>query len=180
MGTDKIVHFVYFETTLNSDQFISKWEHYRRSANSDADVTIQESKKNNLFTYIAEHRCNPDEFLFTFTRAAKNNRLKEVEIKTTQLGGYSILQKEQTGCAKNDESKVFVFLNYSNKDFNLYKQAHPHSKLNIYEAYYENCVHGYILEYFIKSTYVPALQEQLQKFGIVEISIYKEHNTKTV
>jgi hypothetical protein len=180
MNTDKIIHFVYFETTLNGDEFMAKWEHYLRSANSNADVTLQESKKNNLFTYIAEHRCNSQEFLFTFTRAAKNTRLKEVEIKTTLLGGYSILQKQQTGHAKVDESKVFVFLNYSNKDFNLYKQVQPYSKLNIYEAYYENCVYAYILEYFVKNTDIPALQEQLQKFNTTEISIYKEHNVKTV
>jgi hypothetical protein len=180
MSTDKIVHFVYFETTLNSDEFIAKWEHYLRSANSNTDVTVQESKKNNLFTYIAEHRCNSEEFLFTFTRAAKSNRLKEVEIKTTQLGGYSILQKQQTDHAKRDESKVFVFLNYSNKDFNHYKQVQPYSKLNIYEAYYENCAYAYILEYFVKNTDIPALQQQLQKFSAHEISIYKEHNVKKV
>src|ERR1044072_2506393 len=110
MRTDKIVHFVYFETKLDSDEFIPRWEHFLRSANSDTNVTVQESQKNNLFTYIAEHSCSSDEFLFTFTKAAKSHRLREAEIKTTQLGGYSILQKEQIGNAKSNERKIFVFL----------------------------------------------------------------------
>ena len=173
------MHFVYFETTLDSEHFINKWENYLRSANSDIDVTLQASKKNNLFMYIAQHCCGLDEFQFTFTKAAKTNRTKEVEIKTTQLGGYSILQEEQTDAKKN-ESKVFVFLNYSNKDFNLYKQAQLHSKLNIYEAYYENCVYAYILEYFVKNSYLSELQEQLKKFDATEINIYKPHNLKAV
>ena len=45
MDTDKIVHFVSFETSLDSKQFINKWENFVRSVNSDTDVTLQESKK---------------------------------------------------------------------------------------------------------------------------------------
>lgn len=178
MSIDKIVHFVYFETALDPQQFISKWEHYLRSANSDVDVILQQSQKNNSFKYIAEHRCTAEEFQFIFSKAAKTTRSKEVEIRTKHLGGYLILQEENTNDAKSDESKLFVFLNYSNKDFNLYKKMQFPIKLNIYEAYYENCAYTYILEYFVKNKYVEQLTDQMQQFNAIDVEIYKECNIK--
>jgi hypothetical protein len=180
MSTNKIVHFVYFETVLDPEQFIGKWEHYLRSENSDVNVTLQQSKKNKLYKYIAEHRCTSEEFEFTFKRAAKTTRSKEVEIRTKHLGGYLILQEEHNDDAKADESKLFVFLNYSNKDFSPYKQLQFPIKLNIYEAYYENCTYAYILEYFVKSKHVEQLNDQLQQYNAVAVEIYKECNLKTV
>lgn len=178
MTTDKIVHFVYFETILGSDQFIPKWEHYLRSSNSDADVTVQESKKNNLFTYIAEHRCGTDEFQFLFTKAAKLTRAKETEIKTVQLGGYSIIQEEKSGSTDINESKIFILLNYT--DISFYKQLQFPGKLNIYEAYFENCVYTYILEYFIKNKDIAELKEKLHQYNTTGINIYKECLSKAV
>jgi hypothetical protein len=180
MSTDKIVHFVHFETVLDPGQFIDKWEGYLRSENSDLDVTLQQSKKNNLYKYIAEHRCTSEEFEFIFKRAAKTTRSKEVEIRTKHLGGYVVLQKEHTDNARADESKLFVFLNYSNKDLNPYKQIQFPIKLNIYEAYYENCTYAYVLEYFVKSKHVEQLSDQLQQYNAAAVEIYKECNIKTV
>lgn len=173
MSTDKIVHFVWFETSLDKDQFIPKWESFVRSDNSDGDVTLQVSKKNNLFRYIAQHRCGADEFQFIFTKAAKITRSKEVEIKVKQVGGYSVLQEEKTNETKSGESKVFAFLS-NNTDLKNYKEMQFNSKLNIYEAYYENCEFAYILEYFVKDKSVTELVEQLQQQNTAEIGIYKE------
>lgn len=173
MSTDKIVHFVWFETSLDSEQFIPKWESFVRSANSDTDVTLQSSKKNNLYRYIAQHRCGADEFQFIFTKAAKITRSKEVEIKVKQMGGYSVLQEEKTSDTKTGESKVFAFLG-NNANLKDYKEIQFNSKLNIYEAYYENCEFPYILEYFVKDKFVPELVEQLQQHNTAEVGIYKE------
>ena len=73
-----------------------------------------------------------------------------------------------------DESKVFAFLTSSKADLNMYKQLSAHGKLNIYEAYYENCQYAYILEYFVKNKYVAELLEQLKQYDVPEIGIYKE------
>jgi hypothetical protein len=178
MATDTIVHFVYFETALNPGQFIDKWENFLRSENSDGNVTLQQSNKNNLFKYIAAHRCSSEEFEFIFKKAARTTRVKEVEIRTKHLGGYSTLQEEKTRDAKTGESKLFVFLNYSNKDFVPYKQTQFPIKLNIYEAYYENCAYSYILEYFVKDKDVQALADQLLQYDTAA-EIYKECNLKT-
>ena len=174
MRTDKVVHFVWFETSLDSDQFINKWEHYTRSVNSDADVTLQESKRNNMFKYVAQHRCDSTEFQFLFARGSKSTRVKETEIKTKLIGGYSILHKERTHEAKTGENKVFAFLVRTDADLDFYQQLAVPNKLNIYGAYFENCAYSYILEFFVKPENVSTLVEQLNQHGAVEVGIYKE------
>jgi len=151
MKTNKIVQFVCFETTLGSEQFIKRWEEYSRSVNSDQDVTLQQSEKNGVYRYIAQHRWAAGELQFVFTKAARSSRNPQVGIKAKQAGGYSILQAERMNDAHADESKVFAFLAYPQFDLNIYRRLSTHSKLNIYEAYYENCQYAYILEFFVKN-----------------------------
>ena len=47
-------------------------------------------------------------------------------------------------------------------------------KLNIYEAYYENCQYAYILEYFVQSKATLDLVAELKKNEAVDIGVYKE------
>jgi hypothetical protein len=174
MRAEKIVQFVCFETTLDSEQFIKRWEEYSRSANSDLDVTLQQSEKNGAFTYIAQHRCATGELHFVFTKAARSSRNPQVGIRAKQVGGYSILQTERMNDVRADESKIFAFLIHPQTDLDLYKQLSVDGKLNIYEAYYENCQYAYILEFFVKNKNVAQLLEQLKQYHPAEIGIYKE------
>ena len=160
MSTEKIVQFVCFETTLKSDQFIPKWEDYTRSDNSNTAVTLQQSEKNNVFRYIAQHRCGAGGFQFLFTKGKKTSRIPEVGIREKQAGGY--------------ECKVFVFVTNPQTDLNLYKKLPVSAKLNIYEAYYENCQYAYILEYFVKNKFSAELLELLKQQDAAEIGVYKE------
>jgi hypothetical protein len=174
MRKDKIVQFVCFETKIDTEKFIMEWEQYTRSVNSNEDVTLQQSEGNGVFRYIAQHRSETGEFQFIFTKARRSSRTPEVEIRAKQAGGYSVLQIEKMNEAHADESKVFVFLSDPQADLNLYRQLSSHGKLNIYEAYYENCRYAYILEFFVKNKYVSELLEQLKQYQTVEIGIYKE------
>ena len=174
MRTDKIVQFVYFETTLDSEQFIKRWEQYSRSVNSDVDVTLQQSEKKGSFTYIAQHRCSTGELQFIFAKEGRSSRTPQVEIRARQAGGYSILQSEKTNDAHHGESKIFVFLISPQADLDAYRQLTAHSKLNIYEAYYESCQYAYVLEFFVKEKYCAELFEKLKQFDAAEIGIYKE------
>jgi hypothetical protein len=47
-------------------------------------------------------------------------------------------------------------------------------KLNIYEAYYENCQYACILEFFVKNSAVDELREQLKQITGAEIGTYTE------
>ena len=174
MGEDKIVQFVCFETILNPEQFVTQWEQYNRSVNSDVDVTLQQSESNGVFKYIAQHRCAVGELQFSFTRAKKSSRMPEPEIKAKQAGGYLVVQSERINDAHPDESKVFAFLSTPGVDLNIYRQLSNHGKLNIYEAYYENCQYAFILEYFVKNKNLVSLLEQLKASTLQDAGVYKE------
>jgi len=174
MGELKIVQFVCFETALNTEQFIAKWEQYNRSLNSDRDVTLQCSENKGAFKYIAQHRFVAGELQFTFTRAKKSSRIPEPEIKVKQAGGYLVTQSERNTDAHSDESKVFVFLTGPGASPDAYRQLANHGKLNIYEAYYENCQYAFILEFFVKSKQLTVFLEQLALQYPGETSVYRE------
>ena len=175
MGEDKIVQFVCFETTLNTEKFITQWEQYNRSVNSDLDVSLQQSENNGVFRYIAQHRCSQGELKFVFTRAKKSSRTPEPEIRAKQAGGYLMIQEERMNDAHANESKIFVFLTDPLTDLNVYRQLkNAQVKLNIYEAYYENCQYAYILEFFVKNKNLVTLLEDLKQFNVQEIAVYKE------
>jgi len=174
MRENKIVHFVCFETTLGTERFIKRWEEYSRPPECDLDVTLQRSEKNGLFRYIAQHRCTAGELQFVFAKPARSSRVPQIGIKTEQVGGYSILQAERMKDAHDDESKVFAFLTHPQADLNNYRQLTTHSKLNIYEAYYENCRYSYILEFFVKNKYIAELFEQLNQYDAAEIGVFQE------
>jgi hypothetical protein len=176
MKSDKIVQFVCFETTLDlsTDQFITHWEQYTRSANSDVNVTLQRSRKNGLFKYVAQHRLPAGGAQFVFEKARRSSRVPEMEMKARHAGGYSVLQSQRAKDAHEDETKIFAFLSHAPFDLDSYRLLAVQGKLNIYEAYFENCRYAYILEFFMKDKDVPELLEQLKINKADEIGIYKE------
>jgi len=174
MGKDKIVQFVSFETSLNAEEFITQWEQYNRSVNSDLDVSLQQSEKNGRFRYIAQHRCPTGELKFIFTRAKKSSRSPEPEIKAKQAGGYLLIQEERLNDTHSGETKVFAFLTDPLSNLGNYRQLKAKFKLNIYEAYYENCQYAFILEFFIKNDVLPSLLEELKTLDTPETGVYKE------
>ena len=179
MRKDKVVHFVCFDTILDKDLFLAQWEQYTRSVNSDQDVTMQQSEKNGGFRYIAQHRCTAGELQFLFTKNRRSSRTPEVEIKLKQAGGYSVLQEEKMNDAQPDEKKIFAFITDPRTDLDAFKQLTEHGKLNIYEAYYENCQYAYILEYFVKTKYAAELMEKLKTEHVEDSGVFKEYKLHT-
>ena len=181
MEEDIIVHFVCFYTSLDMTAFTRRWEEYSRSVNSDMDVTLQQCKKNNSFSYIAQHRCTAGELKFAFTKTAKRSpHIAQISIVEQEAGGYSLLQLERKAGANANESKVFVFINSPQADLDVYRNLLTHGKLNIYSAYYENCKYAYILEYFVPNKYAVSLIEQLKNFEGIETGIYKQYALEKV
>ena len=175
METDKRVQFVCFETTLNKEQFAKRWGQFRRSLNSNMDVVLQQSEKNGVFSYIAQHRFASGELEFKFTNEGRNSRIVQVPIKTMLAGGYSILEANRLHNTNSNESKIFVFLTDPRADLDIYKQLFGKTNLNIYQAYYQNCKYAYILEYYTKTRDGVALLEQLKNYDTADVGIYKEY-----
>ena len=173
MKSDYRVQFVCFETALDKEQFLKRWERYTHSLNSNVNVTLQQSEGNGVFRYIAQHRFASHELQFKFSNEPRS-RIVHVPIKTSQAGGYSILQAERLDDSVRNESKIFVFLTDSIVDLNIYKQLFAPGNLNIYQAYYENCKYTYILEYFVETKNTASVQEELKQFSIADVGIYKE------
>src|SRR5215212_7439652 len=125
MGENTIVQFVRFDTKLDKDRFVQQWEHYRRSVNTNVDVSLhqQTSKKGN---YLAQHRCEAGEFKFLFMKESRSTRFHEVEIKAKQAGGYSTLIREWINDTNADESKIFVFIPEAGINLNAYRQLSAH------------------------------------------------------
>jgi len=176
MKENIIVQFVSFETTLDSEAFIPQWDQYKRSVKSDKDVTLQQAVlKNGTFKYISQHRCPGGEFQFVFEKERRSSKSPEVEVRRKQAGGYSALQLESVNDSEADESKLFVFILKPDTDLDIFRQFSVHGKLNIYEAYYENCEFAYILEFFVKDEYAGDVLQQLKILtSFAEAGIYKE------
>ena len=97
------------------------------------------------------------------------------EIRKKMAGGYSCLQLECVNEPKADESKILVFTIDPQTDLDTFRQFSVHGKLNIYEAYYENCEFAYILEFFVKNEYAGDVLQQLKILtDFAEAGIYKE------
>lgn len=176
MRKDTIVQFVAFETTLNSEDFINKWEQFNHSFEGNPAVVLQQSEYDGkTFKYLAQHRLPGGDFLFTFSKARKTTRAPETEIRTRQMGGYSVLQSQRNSyeCLAN-ESKLFVFINDSRADLEEYKKILAGASLNIYEAFYENCTYQYILEFFAKAEMIDAAVRKLKPMSNHFLGIYKE------
>jgi hypothetical protein len=176
MKENMIVQFVSFETALDSKAFIPQWEQYQQATTKNASATLQQHVlKNGKFKYIAQHRCPSGEFRFVFNRERRSSKIPEAEIRKKMAGGYSCLQLECVNEPKADESKILVFTIDPQTDLDTFRQFSVHGKLNIYEAYYENCEFAYILEFFVKNEYAGDVLQQLKILtDFAEAGIYKE------
>ena len=176
MKEDSIVHFVCFDTTLDIAPFMQRWEEYTRSANSDQNVTMQQSITKNSFRYIAQHHCTAGELKFAFTKSSRRSpHVALISITELEAGGYAVLQAERRGDTHANESKIFVFITSAQADIEAYKKLSVHGKLNIYSAYYENCRYSLIMEYFVSNKYAALLQEHLNQFPGIETGVYKQY-----
>ena len=176
MKEKTIIQFVTFETTLDSDAFFAQLEQYKRAMDGEWNVTLQQHVlKNGKFKYISQHRCSSNEFQFGFKKERRAPGFPEVEVRKKLAGGYSILQLECVNAMKPGERKILVFIGDPATDLESFRHFSVHGKLNIYEAYYENCKFTYILEFFVKDEYASDVLQQLKILtSFEEAGIYKE------
>jgi len=176
MKEKPIIHFVSFETTLDSEAFFIQWEKYTQSTNTAFQATLQQHiVRNGKFKYVSQHRCPSNEFQFAFTKERRSPKIPEAEVRKKLAGGYSVLQREHLSDLKHNESKILIFITDPVTDLDSFRHFCVHGKLNIYEAYFENCQFAYILEFFVKDEYASDVLQQLKILtSFSEAGIYKE------
>jgi len=176
MKKDTIVQFVYFETAMGTDEFISQWEKYSKLVSTNQVVTLQqEVESKSTFRYVSQHRCQPDDFQFIFKKGRRSAHTPEIEMKVKEAGGYTPIQVECSHDTDGDESKILVFISSADPDLAVYRELSGYLYLNIYQAYYESCSYTYILEYFVETIQAAHLTDQLKIHNrSSEMGIFKE------
>ncbi len=170
-----IVQFVGFITNLGFDEFVVKWEPFtKRLMNKHGDMMLQEQvEKKSRFKYVSQHEWPQEDFQYAFMEGRRSETFPEHFVKVVQAGGYSPVQIEYKQ-SDNGLIKVMAFIGHNENDINFYKQLSTRHHLNIYEAYYESCTYGYILEFFTKESQAEDLFRQLNDRIGVEAGMYKE------
>ena len=173
-----IVQFVSFETRVATDEFRTQWEGYNNLVVGEQKVTLQqEVDGKNLKRYLSQHRFREhDDTQFVFKKGRRSSHNPDLDIRIKVAGGYSILQLECDEETATNYCKVFVFLTTS-PELKLYQELLSYQYLNIYQAYFESSAYTYILEFFVETTHVSGLVEQLKIYNRVsEMGVYKECN----
>ena len=174
MSKEKVVQFVLFETPLDTDEFIEKWEKFTSSADSNNDVYLNRSEKNGLFNYLVQYHCSSGQFQFVFERVRRSSKTREAPLAMKQAGGYLLSQAGRTHKGRRDETKLFAFFSQMPSNIAAYSHLGIPNNLNIYEPYYENCCYACILEFFAKNKNVEALLGELKALTTTEIGMYKD------
>jgi hypothetical protein len=177
MKKDTIVQFVCFVTNLELDEFAPLWERYsKRPGNKKNDQTLQQlmTETKNKFRYISQHEWPDGDFHFTFMTERRSEHFPEHNVKVVQAGGYLPLQVKRRHHEEDGEIKLIAFISHDDVDIDFYRGLALSGNLNIYQAYYESCAYGYIMEFFVPETEADALIRQLKQRSGVETGMYKE------
>jgi hypothetical protein len=103
-------------------------------------------------------------------KGRNSEHFPEHAARVIQLGGYTPLQIQNKKISPKDK-KILALLDKSFFDLEFCKNQ-SYSSLNIYEAYFENCKYGYILEYSVPEKDASLLIEQLSAQSGIEVTVY--------
>jgi hypothetical protein len=178
MKKNTIVQFVCFDTPLGVVDFLPQWENFADKflGNRANAITLhlQEGNKNK-FRYVSKNEWPSDDFQFIFQQARVSEKFSAGQVKVLQAGGYLPVQIENEKRIGKGLIKIFAFVNDTRTELNFYKELKGDDYLNIYEAYYENSLFSYVLEYYVKETAAPAILDQLKKQSLhTEAFLYRE------
>jgi hypothetical protein len=178
MKKDTIFQFVCFETSLRLDEFLPQWERFAEkiSSNRASAISLHQLEENkNKFRYVSKNEWPSNDFQFLFQKGKVSEKFLAGQVKVVQAGGYSPVQIEQVGKTAKHEIKIIAFISDHTADINFYKELKTYHFLNIFEAYYENSLYAYVLEFFVKEKDAAGILEQLKKHHLhIEAGTYKE------
>lgn len=179
MNKNDIVQFVCFDTEMETDAFFSLMNNYLRR--NKVPTTVIHEAQNGRFKYISRHFASKNDFHFVFSKAKYNDSSAKPNLKIIQAGGYCILQQNHQPDADTGLVTVMVFLQQGTTDITAFYGMGNYKYLNIYEAYYENCLYPYILEFFTGEYHADELLKELKlQPEFAYAGIYKECLTQEV
>jgi len=181
MAEDVIVQFVGFITNTDFDRFVDRWSFYvKQLGNKKTKASLQKlSSGKARFSYISKHPDAQEGFKFTFMNKRDSEHFPEHNARVVHAGGYLVVQKESNEKDRERCQVAMVFIKNQQADMDFYRKLLHYRKLNIYQAYYENCAYAWILEFYIKETEAAGFGLQFTAGMADELAFYEECPTVT-
>jgi hypothetical protein len=174
MTQNDIIQFVCFETNMEINSFIPLMENYLKRSKQPHQMTVQEAQKGKI-KYVSRHHALKSDFRFVFARSKNTEPLLNTNLRVIQAGGYFPVKKEHHPKSNSKLVTVLFFLNKEVNDISHLHTLENYSYLNVYEAYYENCLYPYILEFFTDENLTGDLIKELgEKVLYAHAGVYKE------
>ncbi len=176
MIKDTIIQFVCFTTNLSTDKFIAEWEPYAKKLQpkkQEANLLELVNEVKNKYRYISQHEWPGADFNFSFMTKTRGENFPDYHVRVVQIGGYKLQPSKRKYSEEDTDVKLMAFLSHNENDIDFYRQLPLFHYLDIYQAYYESCTYGNILEFYISETNADELLLQLQQRHGVEAAIYK-------
>jgi hypothetical protein len=175
MKKNTTVQFVGFITSVAADEFVTRWEPFAKQfIKGHGEMILEQAETKGKFKYVSQFECPQEDFKFAFMKGRTSENFPDHFVKVAQLGGYTAMQIKYKQGEDSKLVKVIAFISHNENDIEFYKTLPSHKYLNIFEAFYENCMYGYILEFFSAEAQAPDLIQQLKDRVHAESAIYKE------
>lgn len=177
MKKDTIIQFICFTTNLELDAFVPNWESFaKRLKNKTAEPSLlqQVPEIKTKFRYVSQHESPDGDFNFRFINDRKSEHFLEQQVRIVQIGGYIPLQFKKRNDSDDSNARLIAFISHNETDIDFFRQLPITGHLNIYQAYYESCSYGYVMEFFVPETDAEELLLQLKQRLTVEAGVYKE------
>ena len=160
MKQETIVQFVCFTTDLGMEEFAPELESRTgqfKNSNTKTMLYRMVTGNKNSFSYISKFEWPENEFQFVFKNDGRSGRFSEHRARALQIGGYKNIQQKKQYNKKDNDVTIIAFIHHHETNIAFYEELPFYSKLNIHQAYYENCTYGYVIEFFVQEENADAL-----------------------
>jgi hypothetical protein len=176
MTKDNIVHFVCYITNLEEEKFIPEWEEYAKKEmfkKQEPLLLQQEAGSKSRYRFLSQHQWPSSDLHFSFKDEKRSSYFHDQQVQIVHIGGYKPIQYKKNK-SLTAETRLVVFAGHNEYDLDFYRQLPLQNQLNIYQAYYESCTYGHILEFFTTDKHVSELALSMKQRPGIETTLYKE------
>ena len=130
--------------------------------------------KKSRFRYLSQHEWPDQDFQFSFMDERRSEHFPEHNARVVQIGGYICLQAGKPHPEDDADVKLIAFVSHNETDIEFYRKLPLFHHLNIYQAFYESCSFGYVMEFIVPEKDADDLLLQLKQRPGVETGLYRE------
>ena len=177
MKQDSIVQYIAFITDLELRAFAPQWEQYASDLwKVQGDRMLLESTEaKSKFKYICRHEYVQSDSRQQLMMLKTAKYFPDQKVKVLLTGGYSTVKLSDASVKDTRFTKIIAFISHLDKDDDFYFGLPYRS--NIYDAYFENCTYGRVIEFFLVKQEVDELMEKLKNRTGISIGSYKKSSS---